>query len=1217
LSIYSGPVAFRMLQGWLDVHSFLARHGIEKAKLDGVESEVKGADGSNASGLLVTIANQLRGALVLPLQKLSLRVFVPNPSPQEAIFGQLKEFSLLRTFELLRTHHNQFSTSKPDYRYQEMDSGNSSSCQSGNRCPDPALTCDATTQRCVLRDVGELPPNHLPQLGPIPAMINTLTSYFMLVSETLERTAAENYGVGDGLNRSSLNALRMYGEAVRLSMVLETYAEDISADDCDAEGVCTPVNWAESLRLANVELAVAQARAFSAARKLANGENPLGIPENDTPLFFGDVTGQSSKYFASSDYLMSGWAVPAVKAAQSSLDEARGAWLAAADRKIQSDQAQEESERRIEGILTTAGERILQNCGPTQVKGSYVAPVDVVDAFTANKIDPGDCAYKPDVPNHVGKPVCPLNISEDDQRNFYLENVTPDQLRNQFCQLDYARQNYPDAFEDAVAPYRNFVINFFSLGTTSYCNDCVTTDCLSKCVQDCEELRKADKLTHRDTSSLNCAYKIDFCNGKLGEFKREVGWSGCFSQHKQSQRYDCEFDTAAIIAATTIKDLSAIHRPFSAHNFGSGPPIELDFPSFDVIERCNATLSTNGMPVQHAGFHSSVQSTVWNNLEIINIGSIPTISAPIAGGTFNAGLLSFFDVLKQKAVGGNDGEYYEAWFEAEEYCNGQGYDAPLPSIEIPLSCFAGTIGDAIGNISQAQGKMRTAKAELDKLTANYEEQLIACDRKLANGNARKVALQKYLTKQKGGWLGSLSKWAPVINTIVTGMTMPGGQFQLANLLRSSSNKRAAGGAAVGILQNLAQDSIDRAEDEYKTVMAELELEDKLDDCRQRARELYRDQKVQASVIREALGIVDSALLSARNRKDENRLTLIAAQGAVNRERQRPVANYSHHMWYDEKIERYHREFEWSKRLTFMAMRAIEYEFQQSLPFRKDIVSAPNPAVLEAVVQALQQEQASRTINRKRPEESSIVLSLRDDVLKVEDRSSAPFGERNWTPAMRLRSRLWSDEYAVRNKDGDWMGQGIPFTLFDEGILETRCGERMWRVTATVQGDGLSPTDPGVPLLLLKQNTFSSKFCNGRGDGETYQVSSIRPSNELFKGGDTGRPQEVSGYSTAMLYPWFNVRRGDFQSSKYVEGASEELAGRGLYGEYILLFPKQILEDKFPLENVEDVLLRIDYHSVDNLAPLSAQPDQTPNGDPLGAMKQFETTKTSIAPSISR
>src|SRR5207249_3281220 len=92
--------------------------------------------------------------------------------------------------------------------------------------------------------------------------------------------------------------------------------------------------------------------------------------------------------------------------------------------------------------------------------------------------------------------------------------------------------------------------------------------------------------------------------------------------------------------------------------------------------------------------------------------------------------------------------------------------------------------------------------------------------------------------------------------------------------------------------------------------------------------------------------------------------------------------------------------------------------------------------------------------------------------------------------------------------------------------------------------------------------------------------------QLFKGEPSRFAEEVDGFSVAALYPWFNVRRHDFYSLKYTEGASEELAGRGLYGDYVLLFPKQVLEKGFPLENVEDVLLRIDYLSVDDLASVN-------------------------------
>jgi hypothetical protein len=86
-----------------------------------------------------------------------------------------------------------------------------------------------------------------------------------------------------------------------------------------------------------------------------------------------------------------------------------------------------------------------------------------------------------------------------------------------------------------------------------------------------------------------------------------------------------------------------------------------------------------------------------------------------------------------------------------------------------------------------------------------------------------------------------------------------------------------------------------------------------------------------------------------------------------------------------------------------------------------------------------------------------------------------------------------------------------------------------------------------------------------------------------------------------MYPWFNVRRIDFYSSDYTKGASEELAGRGLYGDYILLFPNQILDkaskNPFPLENVEDVLLRVDSLSVDNLPPVGTSDQAVPVGSP--------------------
>jgi hypothetical protein len=346
-------------------------------------------------------------------------------------------------------------------------------------------------------------------------------------------------------------------------------------------------------------------------------------------------------------------------------------------------------------------------------------------------------------------------------------------------------------------------------------------------------------------------------------------------------------------------------------------------------------------------------------------------------------------------------------------------------------------------------------------------------------------------------------------------------------------------------------------------------------------------------------VVDAERLKLSTAQDQNQLAFDTGRAALDREASRNGPNFAYQFWFTEHVDRFKRELEWARRLTFLAMRAVEYELQQSIDLRKDILSAKHPDELESALRVLKQEQGGRTINRRRPEQSSLVVSLRDDILQIADRSNAAAGERNWTPAMRFKGRLSDPEYAVFDDNGAYLGQGVRFNLRESGVLETRCGERMWRVTATVQGDGLSPLEPGTSLLLLKRNTAMSQYCQGKAPmgrrrPRQYQVSSIRSSSELLKG-NPGKAEDVQGFSAAALYPWFNVRRFDFYGADYQKGSSEELAGRGLYGDYILIFPKQILvpstsppRDAFPLDNVEDVLFRIDYLSVDNLSPVSAE-----------------------------
>ena len=76
---------------------------------------------------------------------------------------------------------------------------------------------------------------------------------------------------------------------------------------------------------------------------------------------------------------------------------------------------------------------------------------------------------------------------------------------------------------------------------------------------------------------------------------------------------------------------------------------------------------------------------------------------------------------------------------------------------------------------------------------------------------------------------------------------------------------------------------------------------------------------------------------------------------------------------------------------------------------------------------------------------------------------------------------------------------------------------------------------------------------------------------------------ADAYTSARLSPEIGVSRDELESDAYVNGSSRELAGRGVYGEYSLFLPAEVLStDGGPgldLERIDDILLRIDYVSV--------------------------------------
>jgi hypothetical protein len=507
-------------------------------------------------------------------------------------------------------------------------------------------------------------------------------------------------------------------------------------------------------------------------------------------------------------------------------------------------------------------------------------------------------------------------------------------------------------------------------------------------------------------------------------------------------------------------------------------------------------------------------------------------------------------------------------------------DYPLPNRALlPASCFKGQLGVAYYDIATNNLALARAKGVLDGGQKGLDDTLALCQ--------------------------SIDTHTKTIASFTDNYNQLKHDYEVVSSIADSANKGISAGLAsknpyVGIVMGVfslgvgglgiaVQDEADRLAKMEK----EFDRAEKSQTCWNSFRAQRRALATAMTDVQIASNQLNTQLIRFRNLQADNSQNLREGVAALQKENGSPVGGLAHSFWVDERVERFKKEFEWARKLTFVAMRAVEYEFQQSLPFRSDIVAAVAPSQLEDVIRGLKQEQAARTINRRRPEESSLVVSLRDDVLSIADRSADPPSERNWTAAQRFASRLWDPTFAIRDSKGNYLGQGVPFTLGPKDVLETRCGERLWRATATLQGDGIDASAPGASVLLLKRNTAASQYCAGKApvttapDGTAIvpkmQVGIIHTSAQLFEPGSSVDLSDASQFTAALLYPWFNIRKTDFYKATYQDGASEELAGRGLYGDYVLLFPKQMLDDEFALDRVEDVLLRLDYLSVDNLS----------------------------------
>jgi hypothetical protein len=739
----------------------------------------------------------------------------------------------------------------------------------GENLPDKGRST-ATNPRPLLKPIGQLwdpespdyqgdDPNAEQGLGLAVKIAETASKHAatveMFAAKELEAVYGGCYQVGKStaqqraLERAA-SGLRYVGTAEALARDLRHRAAEVLCTEdlectyaggatCGAEGLCLngdqtllerPLAWAERFDSAMRELGAARGRAVTAMNKLARCENPLGIPENDQPIYFGDVQGENSRYFASSDYLVEAWSRPAVQNATNALEAARGAWLAARDSDIRQLMTEYEAERRLESLELGYMNPVMDACGITTMDG-----LEVLDAFergpSEGGLDVGTCYRQP---------------------------------------------------------------------------GCEPAD---------------------DPSCLR---------GTLGE--------------------------AMLSVKTAAKEVA------TARNQSERQLLEW----FAQMDTCRFTAESIG---------ASVAAVETYRVEA--------------------------EAARKKARG-----------------------------------FLGWATDKIG---EGVGYITKGTIDGDALGALLEDTIVGC----FNGAT---------TGAQAGPAG-----------VVAGCAVFG---QMAMLTSDQGGAR----------------DLDEARDHLNQALELGRLEREMRACYD---EVYRRQRDWLSG-QDSILIREADLGQAFFRFEELGRGIVRnlqeARAALNREEGRTLPSVAHHYWTDEKIDRFEKDFERAKRLTYLAMRAVEYEFQQSLGLRTDILTASHPDVLLGALYVLDAERGTRTINSRRPAAGIEVLSLRTDILRLGNLDPPAPGERSDSASLRLQDMLRDPQYAYRDEDGNYLGQAIPFSLEESGALRHRCGERLWRVNATIQGDLTDIDEPRAQVLCARRTCLAA---SGAPASETGRTTSRR------------------------------------------------------------------------------------------------------------------------------
>lgn len=545
----------------------------------------------------------------------------------------------------------------------------------------------------------------------------------------------------------------------------------------------------------------------------------------------------------------------------------------------------------------------------------------------------------------------------------------------------------------------------------------------------------------------------------------------------------------------------------------------------------------------------------------------------------------------------------------------------------PASCYSGDIGEQQSALAAVAKDVDIARSTLDGFRSSYDIAMKTCiaNKATADATAKEEAAAAHAEQMKS---------IETLKAVADSSAKAAQAAKECAALEAFNARLAAmpikiGVPMVGCAPPVVQQETKTQSKDLSAVQAEIEAalakhraafdgvltralpstasQAAYDACQNDAQHYLVGVQAQALRIQRALLDVEAATVRFNNLKAEAQRAWNDGQAKLVAETSRTMTPLDSDLWLDEKVDGYIAAMRLAKRVTYLAVRAVEYEYQQSLAARERVLTAEVPKDLEDALRELRTYTAPRTVRGSKPTNKKAILSLRDAILRVFDQTGLSADNHRLTAVSRLRLALTSRRYAVFSPTGAYLGQQVPFTVSPAAFGSTSgglelyaqdtCAEKLWSVNASVLGSGLlrGSSSTFTNLTVLKSNTFFSQWCDATERDTVLQVASVRPERNLFRDAIAGSPdfisQQLAGadsqFSKALIQPSLNVPRDELEDDAFANGDSSQLASRGLYGEYALFFPAQVLSqrrgatvsDGLDLTRIDDILLRFDYVTV--------------------------------------